>query len=471
MDALTFKKMTKKILIVFLFILAINQVFAGDGYKIRISITNYPDTSLFLTTYYGDKIILIDTAFSRKPGLFEFSGSKKLQGGIYMAVSTGKKKLFEFIVDKNQDFSISTDTINYIDHLKAKGSEENKLFFDYLHFTENEYQVIRTLQDSLQNTDPQSAAYTLVKEKIDSVNRIVSDYKLNIINSKPTLFIATLFNAMREVKIPQPEKPSADSAFAYHYYKSHFWDYFNLSDPRLLHTPLYSRKVNEYIDHLVFVHPDSAIVAVDYLMDKASGDSITIKWMAWQFVSRYQEPKYMGFDKVFVHLVDKYFVENNVSGTTPSIIAQLKKRADALRLILIGKPAPNLILLDTAGSYYSFLNLKNKYILLFFWDYDCSVCKREINELEKIYKDRKIDFEVFAVNVNGDLEKWEKTIRERGMDWVNVNGTRSVTEDFHDLYDIHGTPALFILDANRNIIAKRISATQVIPFLEREEQQ
>ncbi len=447
----------------------ISPVFAGDGYKIRITISGFPDTALYLTTYFGDKVILVDTAYARKPGVFEFTGRDKLQGGIYMAVSTAKNKLFEFIVNENQDFGISTDTTNYIGHLKAKGSEENKLFFDYLHFTENEYLAISALQDSLRKTDPHSPRYDLIKKKIDSINQVVSAYKMNLINSMPNLFIATLFEAMREVKIPQPENPPADSAFAYHYYKSHFWDHFNLSDPRLLHTPLYSRKVNEYMDHLVYVHPDSAIVAVDYLMNKAGGDSTTVTWMAWEFISRYQDPKYMGFDKVFVHLVDKYFVENNVTGTTPSVIEQLKKRADVLRPILLGKPAPNLIVLDTAGSYYSFLNLKNKYILLFFWDYDCSVCKREIVELKKIYKDRKIDFEVFAVSVNSNLDKWKEAIRERSMDWVNVNGTRSVTQDFHDLYDIHGTPALFILDENRNIIAKHLSVKQVIPFLERYE--
>ncbi len=55
---------------------------------------------------------------------------------------------------------------------------------------------------------------------------------------------------------------------------------------------------------------------------------------------------------------------------------------------------------------------------------------------------------------------------EKGLEWINVNGTRSVTQNFHDLYDTYGTPAIFILDKNRKIIAKRISAKQILGFIE-----
>jgi len=44
---------------------------------------------------------------------------------------------------------------------------------------------------------------------------------------------------------------------------------------------------------------------------------------------------------------------------------------------------------------------------------------------------------------------------------VNVNGTRSITANFHDLYDIYGTPVIYVLDNKKNIIAKRITAEQL----------
>ena len=126
-----------------------------------------------------------------------------------------------------------------------------------------------------------------------------------------------------------------------------------------------------------------------------------------------------------------------------------------------------MILIDTAGNYLSFQNLENEYIIIFFWDYDCGICKNEIVELQKIYKNTSYDFEIYAVNVNADLDEWKKMVIDKKLTWINVNGTRSVTPDFHDLYDISGTPAIFILDKDRKIIAKQLAANQILPFLEK----
>jgi len=461
--------MLKRNLTILLFFLYFIPAFAGDGYKIRIAISGYQDTVLFLTSYYGDKIILVDTATVLKHDSFEFTGNNKLPGGIYMAVSEDKRKLFEFIVDDDQDFSLTTDTANFAHNMKVKGSEGNAIFIKYVVYNEKQYRVNRTLQGELNNTQPGTPAYDLLKSRIDSLNKLVSDYKLNIIRSNPGTFPATLLNAMREIEIPDSVLHASDSSASYHYYKTHYWDYFDLSDARLLRTPMYEKKVDDYFKQVVVVHPDSVFAAINYLISKAQPGPETVNWLVWHFIAKYQQPEYMGFDKVFVEVVDKYFTEENITNTTPSVIEQLQKRADAIRPLLLGSPAPDLILLDTAGQYTSFLKLPDKYIMLLFWDYDCPVCKKEISQLKQIYKKTDLDLEIFAINTNGDLDKWKKTIHERQMNWVNVNGTRSVTKDFHDLYDIHGTPAIFILNKNRKIIAKHLTAKQVVPFLERVE--
>jgi thiol-disulfide isomerase/thioredoxin len=112
------------------------------------------------------------------------------------------------------------------------------------------------------------------------------------------------------------------------------------------------------------------------------------------------------------------------------------------------------------------MSLPNEYIVLFFWDIECGICKKEISELKTLYSESQFDLEIFAISVNADLELWKKSLKEYDLKWVNVNGTRSVTEDFHDLYDIHGTPAIYVLDRERKIIAKHLSADQVAGLLE-----
>jgi len=276
-----------------------------------------------------------------------------------------------------------------------------------------------------------------------------------------------LFKAMKNADIPQEISASEDSTAAYFYNKNHFFDEIDLSDPRMLRTPLFSRKVEEYFKNMVVIQPDSTIVALDFVISKTRPSKEMTSYLVWYFTSEYQNPDYMGFDKVFVFLVDNYFSKEEIENATPSILKTLQDRANRIRPLIIGEPAPDLILLDTIGSYKSFQSLTNDYIIVLFWDVDCGICKNEIFELQKIYKKIWFDFEVYAVNVNADLDKWKDGIKKMKLTWVNVNGTRIVTQDFHDLYDISGTPAIFILDKDHHIIAKHISAKQILPFLEK----
>lgn len=461
--------MKSRFLLFFFLLLVVFKSFAQDSYKIKIHINGYQDSLLLLTTYYGDKIMLLDTAYAEKPGTFVFEGDSLLPAGIFMAVSSKKIKLFEFIVNEDQQFTMDTDTASYAGDLTVKGSAENKLFFDYVKFNEQQFENSRYLRDTIKTLQPGTAAYDAVKSKIDSVNKVAADYKLKIINENPDKFIAKLFNAMRDIDIPDSILNSPDSTAIYRYYKKHFWDYFDMSDARLLHTPLMAKKVEQYFSQLVPVHPDSVIVAIDKVIGLARPSKEVVSWLVWHFTAEYQNPKYMGFDVVFIHLADEYFKKEDILRATPSVTKSILEQADKMRPLTLGSPAPNLILIDTTGNYKSFTNLTNKYVLLFFWDYDCGNCKRELEELKAVEKTTPFDLGVYAICVNSDLDKWKEAIVEHGYDWTNVNGTRSVTEDFHDLYDTHGTPAVYLLDQNRNIIAKQISVSQINRFLQNHE--
>jgi len=461
--------MRKKLFLSVFILFVASLAFADEHYEIKINIKDYQDSSLLLTSYYGNRVILVDTAFTNRPGLFTFSGSEALPQGIYMAVSNKKTKLFEFVVGEDQDFKLTTDTVNYSMNLFVEGSEENKLFFDYMHFNQKLYFKNQDLQEKLVRTTPGSADYVKVQQAIDSVNLLAGEYKMNVIDENPQLLVAALFKSMREVEIPESVQNSPDSSATYRYFKKHYWDYLDLSDSRMLRTPVLTKKVDFYFDQLVVRHPDSVIAAIDLVIEKARPSNEVVSWLVWNFTSEYQNPEYMGFDVVFIHLVDEYFSKEEIENLTPSVLENLQDRADKMRPLLLGEEAPNLILIDTTGNYQSFFSLENEYVLLYFWDYDCGICKKESEVLKKFYKDTDLDVEIYAVNVNGDLDKWKSSVIEKELKWVNVNGTRSVTQNFHDLYDTYGTPVIFILDKDKKIIAKKIGADQVEDFLEYQE--
>lgn len=445
---------------------------AQDSQKIQINIDHYKDSSLLLTSYYGNKVRLIDTSYSSNRK-FTFEYDSLLPGGIYMAVSQHKTKLFEFIVNGEKKIIFHTDTSNYVKNMKIKGSNENTIFFNYVEFNEGIFRQSKKINAKLENIkDGNDELMKKLRHQLDSLTKISIDYKLNLIESEPELFVSKLIASMQDVKIPDNITKSKDSSYIYSYYKQHFWDNLDLSDSRFLRTPMLDKKVKEYFDKLVLIQPDTIIKNIDLLITKARISKDNYSYLLWHFIQEYQNPKYMGLDKVFVHLVKNYFdnPDYDIINNSPTVKKALKERSDKIKPILIGSVAPELILIDTAGAYTSFNHVKNKYLVILFYDYECGICKNEIKYLTENSPNWSYDIGIFAVNVNGDLDKWKEFINEHKIqNWNNVNGTRSVTADFHDIYDIYGTPVIYLLDENRKIIAKRMGADQIESIIERNE--
>jgi len=65
------------------------------------------------------------------------------------------------------------------------------------------------------------------------------------------------------------------------------------------------------------------------------------------------------------------------------------------------------------------------------------------------------------------MAEMKEYIKEKGMNWINVNGPRAYTKDYHELYYIYSTPVIYILDEKKKIIAKRLLTDQIRVFLDK----
>ena len=153
----------------------------------------------------------------------------------------------------------------------------------------------------------------------------------------------------------------------------------------------------------------------------------------------------MGLDKVFVHIIDNYYKKNKIKDISQGIIDNIIERGEKIRPLLINKIAPNLIMVDTLGSFDALNNYATKeFTVVLFWESDCQSCQEEIKKLQTLYHSSKFDMQVFAVGTDSNIESWKEYIRKHNLDWINVNGTKSITQDYHNLYNIYSTPTIFV---------------------------
>jgi peroxiredoxin len=441
---------------------------ATSGYRITITIEGIEDSVLYLANYYGDKTYLSDTSYLTKKGSFVFEDGNPLPGGIYIIAGQNNIKLFELLIDREQSFSISALMPDLFNSLEFENSIENDLFYKYIRMNVSSQKELERL-NTLINTIPASSdSVEGIRKEMEAIRVKSQDDRDQMIRQSAGTFLSVMLKAMIE---PDPQKAIADESlkkdtvYMYQYYKQHFWENFDVSDDRLLRTPLYHKRLETYFNRVVIQHPDSIIAEIEDFIPKVESNPETFKYVVWYLTYKFETSMVMGYDEIFVHMVDAYYTTEKAFWADASVVRSLNERANALRNVLIGVTAPNLILIDTAGSFVSLHHQAAPYLFVLFYEMDCGHCKKELAELKSWYLDDTLGVQVFAVSTDTSLVKWKEYITENRLPFIHANATRSITPRYHELYDISTTPTLFLLDENKKIIAKRLKVSQMVSFL------
>ena len=441
---------------------------ANENYEITIQLKGLKGGKCMLGNYFGDKQYIQDSCFLDASGKGTFKKTKVLPGGIYLVVLPSKK-YFEIILDKDQQFSLETDTVNLIESMKVKGSDDNSLFYKYLIFIEGEQKKVEPLRVRYQDKSTSQDSAKAIYARIDKIDAEVKNYKITYMKEHATTFLAQVFKASEEPEIPETPKLAngkPDSTFAYRYYKKHFFDKVDFSDDRLLRTPIFFNKLDQYMQKLVLQIPDSLNAEADMLVAKARANKEVFKYVVYYVTSTYEISKIMGLDAVFVHMVENYYTNGQATWMDSTALYKIQDRARILKPLLLGKQCMPLNLEDTLGKFHNLYDINARFTLVFFWDPDCSHCQKAMPKMIETYHNLKpIGLEVFAVCTEVEMLKWKKFIREKDLTWINVADPNLHNNFRHD-FDISTTPQIFILDKDKKIIAKKLDVDQISEFIE-----
>lgn len=471
----------------------------ADGYEIKINFKNCKDTMVFLAKYVFDKQYLVDTCKKVSKGNIVFKGKTPLDKGVYFLVSQEKGRYFDFFVNESQKFTLSTDTVDMVKHLKSINSKENEEFFNYIRFISlknKDFMAIKNQTKGMKSAD--SAKYVATKSK--ELSESVTAFEKQFMESHKGTYLYDVINLKvekdaKESEIPKASNGRPDSVWVYHYYKNHFWDGVNLKDDRIIRTPFFGEKMKKYFNSVIIQNPDSVNKELDMILNQVIPGSDMSKFLFAYFTPAYEQSKVMGFDRVFVHLCKEFICKDKVKGVyEEATIKKICERATILEPLLLGNQAPDLMMIDTIGyktigklgfdtvktsqgatklyfdnqeliarTYKTLYNVKTDYLVVVFWDVDCGHCQTEIPKLLDEYhslKSEGYDLQIYSVYTQHDFDKWRKYIIDKKLDWINVFDGVHVN-NIKEKYDIYSTPVIYILDKNKKIKAKRIGYEQV----------
>ncbi len=441
-----------------------------QGFDITVEIDHFPDTVAYLGYHFGDQKFVKDTSRVSKNSVLHFKGSEDLKPGIYFVYSPSV--YFEIIINE-QKFSMKTDTTDLMKHMEISGSRENELFNKFQQFMAEKQQLSKEISDNINGLDPNQHAdqITKLKGQLADIGKEIEDFQKNIIDNNPGTFVAKLVLAMKKPQVPDPPRNEqgevSDKSFQFYYYKNHFFDHFDLSDPSLLRTPLYQPKVDEYTEKLTYQHPDSINKGVDYLLKAAGNNEETFRYMLVKLTNKYETSNIMGMERVFVYLAENYYLKGKAYWADSSLVAKFEKRVKELKPNLVGNIAPEMVLRDTLMRPIRLSSINSRFIVLYFYDPDCGHCKKATPQLRNSYERLKQkNVEVIAACTVTDIEKWKSYIRDNHLSCINA-ADPYLQSNFRTEYDIKSTPTIYVLNKDKEIIAKRIGVEQIEDFINR----
>ncbi len=446
--------------------------FAGPkvGFQIKVKINGLKDTTLLLGHHFGEKKLVVDTTRINSKGVAVFQADTLLKGGVYLIVLPGMS-YFEVLVTGDQRFSVETDKDDLLNKMRFTNSPENETYLNYQKYMGKVSEKGKVLQAKIkatQNTD----SITLLKNELKSLNLEVKAESRKLIEANQGTFVASILKTMQYPELPNwniPEgAPGRDSLIwvkNYQFYKNHFWDNVDFSDARLLRTPAIESLLKQYFNNILLQIPDSINQAADMVLAKAKLNNEMFQFIVSFLHNEFGQSNIMGMDAVFVHLANNYYLKGQTPWVDQVFLDKVKDRVRKMEPNLLGKVAPEMIMMTSDGTVESLRLLQAEYTIVVFWETDCGHCQKVIPELWKLYqKYEKQNVKVFAVYTQYDKDKWTTYINEHKLFWINVYDSEH-NSNFRSAYDIYSTPTIYLLDKDKKIIAKRLSTESLDDFL------
>jgi thiol-disulfide isomerase/thioredoxin len=450
----------------------------AQGHSIQISLKPYQNTKIYIGTNYGNSRVLADSAILNDKSEGVFASNKKLTPGIYFVVSPKYAILFDFLVDENQKFKIIADTTNLTD-VTIIGSKENDIFKNYSKSMNDIGAQLSEIEKAFKSATNANDSTTLTN-KYNDKKKEMNEKRLAIMKGQPNSMTAYFLNVMQ-----RPDAPAipivngkADSTYPFYFIKNHFWDDVVFNDNRLVRTPFFEAKLDEYFKNYVSREPDSIIEEVQYMLTVAKTGNEIYPFLLFKFTNKYISPEFMGQDKVFLHIYQNFFAKGDTTLLNEASKKSITERAYSMMANQLGLAAPPLVINDIDDKKISLYDIVSPYTFVAFWDPTCSHCKVEIPRVDSFYKSiwSKLNVKILSVNINfKELTAWKTFINENKLaGWMHAYQTEADLNKeiqqgkpttIRQLYDVFKTPTFYLLDANKKIIAKNLSIEQFNDFL------
>lgn len=247
----------------------------------------------------------------------------------------------------------------------------------------------------------------------------------------------------------------------------HYWDNVNFADTNYIHHPEVTEQAwADYCDILNHVPLETAQEAMRKTIEQTNVDKKVFTYitdLADKYLYDPNSP--MRNEEFYIPVLDAMLaspVLEEIEKVRPKARRELAQRNR------IGTKALNFNYTLASGAQGSLYQLNTDYTLLFINNPGCHACAETIEALKsapiinQLLSQKKLT--VLSVYPDEELDEWRKHLNEFPKEWINAYDKKFVIKE-QQLYDLKAIPTLYLLDKDKTVLLKDVTAEAVEEYL------
>ena len=436
---------------------------AGQPRVIKGMLQNAGEGKIYLASFYGDRFTIVDSTESGT-GSFYFMLSDRDPAGVYRIIyddvyqGVRSENLFIEFIFNGEDVDIYTEQKGTGLTARFPNSVENQVYRAFSAYEVDYEEKIMELYRKLHPPRPGDPEYDSAVRQYEKAQRKRNRFMDSLEAVHPGLYTTRIIRAFRSPFLPgsMTHRERIDTL------KICFFNHAAIDDPLLLHAPVYSYKIIDYLslfrkEELTMARQQDAYVeAVNRIMVNVSPDPSLRSFVVEYLLEGFEM---LGMERVQIHLADHYLEE-----TCESEVAELvQSRMEGYKKMAEGEVVPDFVIRDTEGQNYQLSMLGHPYVVVMFWSTTCEHCREMLPRLHEWYlEENNIDLEFITISIDTSHSQFEAYIEGLQPRWITYHEPLGWEGVIPGEYFIYATPSIFLMDRERTILDKPVTYRQFL---------
>lgn len=417
-------------------------------------------------TFQGIQSRTLDSVKVGETGKFSFSFQTDHPAIAYLI--TSENKPYFLILDKNERIRLQGERLSYPETIQILEGQQNKIFAQYAAEHPRREQALSAWSylDKLYTLDSIFAIQEVPTKAIQSEKiRIQQEDQAYIDAINPTWYVRwylpmrKLISEVSTIVQYRPEEISPTISALRN---------LDYTDERLYHSGLLKDAIES---HFWLIENSGKSIDSVFVEMKLSIDSMMFNLVKNE--DRLNEVTNYLFDLLERHSLfqaSEYLALKALNETSCTLNSDLAKQLETYRAMQKGNIAPDIFFKENLKvkdnlKIKKLSDIKNDYTLVVFGASWCESCQNDIPKIASLYpKWNSRGIEVVFISLDESAASFEEFVRPFPFisycDFGKWNST--VVQDYY----VFGTPTMFLLDQNREIILRPTSISQMDSWAE-----